>query len=333
MPALQDKCRRHMRAFCCSELGKRLYGRLHRRAEDPSGHRIKRGPSGQSLCERSTALATYGGNPYNSETLVQAGALLPDPVYSIVIPAYNEEARLPATLEKVLAFVHEQRWAAEVLVVNDGSGDATVDIVRRAAAREPALRLIENPGNRGKGYSVRNGMLQARGSIVLFSDADLSAPISEAPKLFAALAGGADVAIGSRWMQAELQTRRQSWLRQFLGRVFNLLARVLLGLRFHDTQCGFKAFTREAAQAIFPLQKIERWGFDPEILFLARKLGYTVEEVPVLWGHSGGERIHPLRDGTKMLLEMLRIRSYAIRGDYDTGGAAEKRAQPAKKAS
>jgi dolichyl-phosphate beta-glucosyltransferase len=259
---------------------------------------------------------------------------LTEPAYSIVIPAYNEEARLPATLEKVLAFVHEQKWAAEVIVVDDGSRDGTADIVRRLATTEPMLQLLENPGNRGKGYSVRNGMLRARGHIILFSDADLSSPISEAPKLLAALSSGVDVAIGSRWMRAELQTKRQSWLRQILGRVFNLLARVILGLQFHDTQCGFKAFTREAAQAIFPLQRIERWGFDPEILFLARKLGFTVEEIPVLWGHSGGERIHPLRDGTKMLTEMLRIRWYSIRGVYDSPQAREaSRPEPTSKAS
>ena len=260
--------------------------------------------------------------------------LLPEPTYSIVIPAYNEEARLPATLGKVLAFVREQKWAAEVVVVNDGSGDGTADIVRKLSGKEPALRLVENPGNRGKGYSVRNGMLNARGEIVLFSDADLSSPIEEMPKLLAALAGGADVAIGSRWKRAELQTRRQSLLRQVLGRIFNLVARVLLGLQFHDTQCGFKAFTRDAAQAIFPLQKIERWGFDPEVLFLARKFGLRIEEVPVLWGHSGGERIHPLRDGTKMFFEMVRIKWYSIRGVYDVAPEGQTaRSEPRSKAS
>jgi len=280
------------------------------------------------------ALATARSNPYNSESLVQVGALLPEPVYSIVIPAYNEEARLPATLEKVLAFVRERKWAAEVIVVNDGSRDGTADFVRKLAAKEPVLQLVENPGNRGKGYSVRNGILHARGGMVLFSDADMSSPIGEAPKLFDALASGADVAIGSRWMRAELQTRRQSWLRQILGRVFNLLARVILGLRFHDTQCGFKAFNREAAQAIFPLQKIERWGFDPEVLFLAGKLGLKIVEIPVLWGHSGGERIHPLRDGTKMLIEMLRIRWYSICGAYDAPPAREpSHPEPTSKAS
>src|SRR5437879_3374447 len=180
--------------------------------------------------------------------------------YSIIIPAYNEGARLGATLDRVLDYVAAQGWDAEVVVVNDGSRDQTSDLVRASAQAHPQLRLIENPGNRGKGYSVRNGMLNATGEILLFSDADLSSPIEEAYKLFAAIEAGADIAIGSRWLQPEMQTHRQSLLRQFYGRLFNLALRVLLGLNFKDTQCGFKAFTRSAAQATFPLQRIERWG-------------------------------------------------------------------------
>jgi glycosyltransferase involved in cell wall biosynthesis len=160
-------------------------------------------------------------------------------------------------------------------------------------------------------------MLNARGRIVLFSDADLSSPIEEAPKLFAALNAGADIAIGSRWLRAETQTQRQPLHRQIFGRVFNLLLRLTLGLKFKDTQCGFKAFKQPAVQAIFPLQKIERWGFDPEILFLARKSGFKVEEVPVAWGHSGGTRIHPLVDGSRMFIEMLHIRWNDLTGKYD----------------
>jgi dolichyl-phosphate beta-glucosyltransferase len=238
------------------------------------------------------------------------------PGFSIVIPAYNESARLGATLERVLAYVHEQGWDAEVIVVNDGSTDNTADIVRSFAARVPALRLIENPGNRGKGYSVRNGMLNARGRIVLFSDADLSSPIEEAPKLLKALEAGNDIAIGSRWLRAETQTQRQPLHRQIFGRIFNLLLRLTLGLKFKDTQCGFKAFNQRAVQAIFPLQKIERWGFDPEILFLARKFGFEVKEIPVVWGHSGGTRIHPLIDGSRMFMEMLHIRWNDLTGRY-----------------
>jgi len=245
-----------------------------------------------------------------------------DPTYSIVIPAFNERARITATLEKVLSFIHAQGWNAEIIVVNDGSGDNTAEVVQSFAAKDPVLRLIENPGNRGKGYSVRNGMLHARGRIVLFSDADLSSPIEESVKLVAALEAGADIAIGSRWLRAELQTQRQPLHRQLFGRIFNLLLRITLGLQFADTQCGFKAFKRAAAQAIFPCQKIERWGFDPEILFLARKFGFKVEEVPVAWGHSGGARINPFIDGARMFQEMLRIRWYDFTGKYDGGGAS-----------
>jgi glycosyltransferase involved in cell wall biosynthesis len=245
-----------------------------------------------------------------------------DPTYSIVIPAYNEGARLGASLEKVLSYVHSQRWNAEVIVVNDGSRDNTADIARSFAGKDPILRLVENPGNRGKGYSVRHGMLSAKGEILLFSDADLSSPIEEAPKLLKSLEEGWDIAIGSRWLRAETQTQRQPLHRQVFGRIFNLLLRLTLGLQFKDTQCGFKAFKRPAAQAIFPLQKIERWGFDPEILFLARKLGFKVQEIPVAWGHSGGTRINPLVDGSRMFQEMLRVRWYSITGKYDGIAAA-----------
>ena len=205
--------------------------------------------------------------------------------------------------------------------MNDGSRDNTAQIVRQFAQQYPALRLLENPGNRGKGYSVRNGMLHANGSILLFSDADLSSPIEEAQKLFAAITSGADVAIGSRWVQSSLQTERQPLYRQLFGRIFNLMLRITLSLKFKDTQCGFKAFTRTAAQKIFALQQIERWGFDPELLYLAKKFGFKVVEVPVVWGHSGGTRISPLRDGTRMFLEMLRVRWNALTGKYETASS------------
>ena len=238
------------------------------------------------------------------------------PRYSIIIPAYNEAARLGSTLERVLAYVSQQNWDAEIVVVNDGSRDQTPDLVKTKSAEHPNVRLIENPGNRGKGYSVRNGMLNATGDILLFTDADLSSPMEESVKLFAAIEAGADIAIGSRWLQPELQTHRQSLARQLYGRIFNLVLRLFLGLKFKDTQCGFKAFSRRAAQTVFPLQRIERWGFDPELLFLARKAGLAVQEVAVVWSHSAGTRISPLRDGMRMFLEVLAIRWNAATGKY-----------------
>jgi len=246
------------------------------------------------------------------------------PQLSIVIPAYNESARIEITLERVMACVEAQAWDAEVLVVDDGSTDSTREILHRWMERYPRLHLIENQGNRGKGYSVRNGLLQAAGEVVMFTDADLSAPMEEAERLFAALAEGADVAIGSRWLEKARQTIHQPLYRRFFGRCFNWVTRTVMGLPFKDTQCGFKAFKRPAAQIIFRLQRIERWGFDPEILFIARKLGYEIREVPVTWGHDERSRMSYLKDGMKMLEEMAIIRGNSIAGRYDEDIAALK---------
>lgn len=233
-----------------------------------------------------------------------------------MLPAYNESERIGATLEKIFAHVNQQGWSAEVIVVNDGSNDETARIVGEYARKHSMLRLLENPGNRGKGFSVRNGMLHAQGDILLFSDADLSSPIKEADKLLAAVRGGSDVAIGSRWLKTELQIQRQPLHRQLFSRIFNLALRLVLGLNFKDTQCGFKAFSHAAAQKLFPAQRIERWGFDPELLFLAKRFGFTVSEIPVAWSHRAGTRIKPLRDGIRMLGEMLVIRWNALTGKY-----------------
>jgi glycosyltransferase involved in cell wall biosynthesis len=248
------------------------------------------------------------------------------PQYSIVVPAYNEGERITRSLQLILNFIAEHRWDAEVIVVNDGSRDDTADIVRRYAAQHSIVRLVENPGNRGKGYSVRNGVLHSSGEYILFSDADLSSPIHEATKLFDALRDGADVAIGSRWLNPALMTERQSIFRQFVGRVFNLLNRTILGLKFKDTQCGMKAFTRRAAQDIFPRQRIERWGFDPELLFIARKLGYKTVEIGIQWAHDDRSKINPIVDGMKMFGEMLQIRWNSLSGKY-----AQVPASPAAK--
>jgi glycosyltransferase involved in cell wall biosynthesis len=246
------------------------------------------------------------------------------PRISIVIPAYNEAARIEGTLERVVGCVKRDGWDAEVLVVDDGSTDETVDIVQHWMAKHPFLHLSKNPGNRGKGFSVRNGLLQSAGEYVMFTDADLSAPIEEATRLFEALDAGADVAIGSRWLDKQRQIVQQPLYRRFFGRCFNWVTRKIMGLPYRDTQCGFKAFKREAAQTIFRLQTIERWGFDPEILFIARKLKLKVAEVPVTWGHDERSRISYLKDGMKMLEEMAQIRGNSMRGRYDEAIAALK---------
>ncbi len=238
------------------------------------------------------------------------------PKYSIVIPAYNESARIPATLESVVAAIRANQWLAEVIVVNDGSTDSTARLVQDFALRAPEVRLLENPGNRGKGYSVRAGILDAQGDILMFTDADLSAPMDEAGRLFGAIADGADIAIGSRWLESGRQTHRQPLYRQIFGRCFNAVCRMVMQLPFADTQCGFKAFTRTAAQTVFQLQTIERWGFDPEILFIAIKRGFRVVEVPVSWAHDERTRMSYLRDGLQMLKELAIVRWNALTGRY-----------------
>jgi glycosyltransferase involved in cell wall biosynthesis len=239
------------------------------------------------------------------------------PKYSIVIPAFNESGRIPATLAAVIACIRAQAWDVEVIVVNDGSTDSTAQVIREIARTAPELRMIENPGNRGKGYSVRNGILQAVGDVVMFTDADLSAPIEEAERLFAAIAAGADIAIGSRWLESSRQTHRQPLYRQVFGRCFNSVCRMVMRLPFADTQCGFKAFTRAAAQTVFQLQTIERWGFDPEILFIALKRGFIVKEVSVSWAHDERSRISYLKDGLQMLKELAIVRWNALTGHYN----------------
>ena len=238
------------------------------------------------------------------------------PKYSIVIPAYNESSRIPATLRSVVDTIRDRNWNAEVVVVNDGSLDNTAEVVRAFAQSAPEVRLVENPRNCGKGYSVRHGVLNALGDVVMFTDADLSSPMEEADGLFAAIAKGADIAIGSRWLATSRQTHRQPLYRQFFGRCFNLLTRMVMNLPFADTQCGFKAFTRTAAQTVFQLQTIERWGFDPEILFIALKRGYQIKEVPVSWAHDARTRISYLRDGIQMLKELAIVRWNALLGRY-----------------
>lgn len=237
------------------------------------------------------------------------------PEFSVIIPSYNEERRLPETLERIAAYVRASGREAEILVVDDGSTDHTAAVAESFRSKLPALRVISNGVNRGKGYSVRRGMLEARGRIVLFTDADLSAPIEEADKLFAAL-DTHDVAIGSRALDRALISVHQSHFREFAGIIFNTLVRLCLRLPFVDTQCGFKAFRREPCRIIFEQQRIERFGFDPELLYLARHHGLRAVEIPVRWGHSPATKVSMFRDSLQMFLDVLIIRWNAIAGRY-----------------
>src|SRR5215471_17470475 len=212
---------------------------------------------------------------------------------SIVIPAFNEERRLPKTLERVIAYLQSKPGRTEVIVVDDGSTDATARVVGDYRQKHPSLRLISNGGNRGKGFSVRHGMLEAHGDIALFSDADLSTPIEEADKLLAAVREqGYDAAIGSRALDRSLIEVHQSAIREQAGIFFNRMVRWIMGIDFSDTQCGFKAFRRERSRIIFEQQRIERFGFDPEILFLAVRNGLRVAEVPVHWSHDSATKVN-----------------------------------------
>jgi glycosyltransferase involved in cell wall biosynthesis len=237
------------------------------------------------------------------------------PDLSIVIPSYNEELRLPATLERIACFLPNLGGETEILVVDDGSKDRTAEVAESFRKTLPSLRVISNGVNRGKGFSVRRGMLEARGRMVLFTDADLSAPIEEAPKLIVALENY-DVAIGSRALDRSLITIHESRFREFAGIVFNKIVRVILRLPFVDTQCGFKAFRRERCQILFEQQRIERFGFDPELLYLARHHGLRTVEIPVRWGHSPATKVNMLRDSIQMFVDVFTIRWNAIRGRY-----------------
>jgi glycosyltransferase involved in cell wall biosynthesis len=240
----------------------------------------------------------------------------PDFDLSIVIPSYNEELRLPATLERIAEYLATLALRTEVVVVDDGSRDRTAAVAESFRSKLPGLRVLSNGSNRGKGYSVRHGMLEACGDIVLFTDADLSAPIEESDKLVAALKQGYDVAIGSRAMDRSLISTHESLFREFAGIIFNKIVRVVLRLPFVDTQCGFKAFRRDRCRIIFEQQRIEGFGFDPELLYLARHHGLKSIEIPVRWGHSPATKVNMLSDSMKMFVDIFAIRWNALRGRY-----------------
>jgi glycosyltransferase involved in cell wall biosynthesis len=236
------------------------------------------------------------------------------PKLTIVVPAFNEAARIPSTLLELAEYC-DQHGSVEVLVVDDGSRDATAAQVEEFVRVHASFRLLRNPGNRGKGYSVRHGMLEAAGDWVLFTDADLSSPIAESAKLFAAVKDGPVGAIGSRALDRSLVGVHQAPLREWSGRAFNVVMRLVTGLPFRDTQCGFKLYRRDAARSIFSRQKLDGFGFDVEDLFIARKLGLRVVEVPVVWNNVEGTKVGPL-SGARAFWDLALVRWHSLRGFY-----------------
>jgi glycosyltransferase involved in cell wall biosynthesis len=233
------------------------------------------------------------------------------PPFSLVIPAFNEAERIGGTLRQALAYLQTSSPESELIVVNDGSTDATAEVVRNifAAPGPIATRLIEHFPNRGKGAAVREGLLAATRPIGLFSDADLSTPIEETPKLIEPIAAGdLDVAFGSRALDRRLIGQRQTWRREQGGRVFNLIVRVATGLPFWDTQCGFKAFRLDVFRPVLERAKTDGFGFDVELLYLAHRAHLRIREIPVRWNHYEGSKIRFVQDSLRMVREVAALR-------------------------
>ncbi|RME57524.1 MAG: glycosyltransferase family 2 protein [Caldilineae bacterium] len=236
----------------------------------------------------------------------------------MVIPAYNEESRLPATLEKIGAFLRKQPYRSEVLVVENGSSDRTNEVALAYAAQvrpEDPFTVELLHSDKGKGAAVKTGMLVGQGDYLFICDADLSMPIEEVTKFLPPHLDGYDVAIASREIAGAVRYNEPVY-RHIMGRVFNFIVRTLIVPGIEDTQCGFKCFTREAAQQIFPYLTISGWGFDPEVLYIARVRGLKLVEVPINWYYMEESRINPIRDTISMLREVLRVRRNGMRGLY-----------------
>jgi len=245
------------------------------------------------------------------------------PFLSLVVPAYNEQGRLPSTIEKLQSFLAKAPFPCEVLVVDDGSADGTAAVVEEAMAGFPELRLLREP-HRGKGHAVRRGMLAAEGQYVMFCDADFSMPVEETLQFPAAIDASHQVAIGSREVKGARRIGEPRY-RHLMGRVFNLIVRVLTIPGLQDTQCGFKCFSRKAALDIFGRQVIDGFGFDVEVLYLARKLGYGITEVPVSWYYSPSSRVDPVRDTLRMIGDVFQVRANDRKGLYDSQPKPDKR--------
>lgn len=237
---------------------------------------------------------------------------------SVIVPAYNEEHRLPDSLRRIVGYLGKQEYTSEVIVVDDGSEDGTAQVVEEMMTDLPILSLIRTE-HRGKGRAVKMGMLAGRGEYLFICDADLSMPIEELHKFLPPALEGYDVAIASREIPGARRYDEPSH-RHFMGRVFNWMVRLFAVRGFQDTQCGFKCFRREAAREVFTHQTMDGWGFDVEVLFIAQKRGYVIVEVPINWYYSANSRIHPVRDSIGMFTEVLKIRLNDWKGLYRKRG-------------
>ncbi len=242
---------------------------------------------------------------------------MPEPVLTVVIPAYNEALRIGKSLCRIREFLERRGEPSEVIVVDDGSADGTPELLRQLSASWTCLRVIRNQSNRGKGYSVRRGVLEARGELVVFTDADLSAPIEETDKLIEALKRNrADAAVASRAVDRRLIGVHQPAFREWGGRLFNLIVRLFTGLKISDTQCGLKLFRRSTTRRAFESQRSTGFGFDPEVLYLIERRGGRVVEIPVRWNHDPATKVRFLRDSLRMVLDLAAIRWRALTGRY-----------------
>ncbi len=236
---------------------------------------------------------------------------------SVVVPAFNEETRISGTIERIGSYLKENFAEYEIIIVDDGSTDGTAEVITDLGRKFGNIRLVRYPENAGKGYAIRKGVLSSQGDLLLISDADMSTPIEEVERLIPFIHGGFDVVIGSRGLEESDIIVRQPWYRQNMGKIFNLIVRVLVIGGIRDTQCGFKLFKGDVSRTLFAKSRIDGFSFDVEILALAREAGYEIKEVPVKWVNSPNSKVRLMRDPIRMFLELFKIRAYLLAGKYN----------------
>ncbi len=235
---------------------------------------------------------------------------------SVVIPAYNEEKRIASSLKSIVSYLNNQEFQSEIIMVDDGSTDNTIQLVEGLDVNGINLNIIWNERNSGKCYSIRRGVQESAGEIILFSDADLSTPIEEFEKFLPYLNDGYDVVIGSRGLPESDIEVHQVWYREWMGKKFGSLVRFMALPGISDSQCGFKCFTKSSSERIFPRQKLNGFCFDVELLYITKKMNYQIKEVPICWRNSPASKVNPIRDSIRMFFDLLKIRFYDMKGKY-----------------